>query len=352
MSGTSLDGIDAVKLLVKGEGYNLTYEILEFHSIDYPSSLRTKLKNITLLKSTTIQSVLECQHDITESHIELLSKFKNDYDLLALHGQTLYHNPPISWQAINPNPIVAKFNKTAVYDLRAADLAYNGQGAPITPLADAICFQNEDEARSIINLGGFINITHLKSGPFNPSTVEGHDLCICNQWLDQLSREHFSKDYDDQGSFAAQGQLNKELEENIFRYFKAQWGKGSSLGSKDDQNHSLQEIAAHEPNPYNLLFSSCHALARIIIKSCEKSERLILAGGGCHNKTLLKILKENTKQEVSLSDTYGMPFQQREAIEMALLGAVCQDKVSITLPQITKSSPSPFLSGSWIFPPC
>ncbi len=352
MSGTSLDGIDAVKLLVKGEGYRLTYEVLDFHSIDYPSVLRTKLKDITLLKNTTIQSILECQHAITESHLELFSKFKNDYDLITLHGQTLYHNPPISWQAINPNPIVAKFNKTVVYDLRAADLAHAGQGAPITPLADAICFQNENEARSIVNLGGFINITHLNSGPFNPSTVEGHDVCICNQWLDQLSKKYFNHDYDDQGNFASQGQLNKELEENMFHYFKTQWKKGVSLGSQDDQNHSLQDMAAHEPDPNNLLYSSCHALARIILKACESSNRLILAGGGCHNKTLIKLLKESTKQEICLSDAYGMPFQQREAIEMALLGALCQDKISITLPQITKSSHSPFLSGSWIFPSC
>ena len=68
------------------------------------------------------------------------------------------HQPPISWQLIDPTPIARQFTAPVISDLRQADLAAGGQGAPITPLADWIAFRDPDKRRAIVNLGGFCNL--------------------------------------------------------------------------------------------------------------------------------------------------------------------------------------------------
>ena len=76
-----------------------------------------------------------------------------DVDLIAIHGQTLYHRPPISWQAINLPLVAHSLDKPVVGDMRAADLTHGGQGAPITPIADRVLYPG-DGRRAILNLGG------------------------------------------------------------------------------------------------------------------------------------------------------------------------------------------------------
>jgi anhydro-N-acetylmuramic acid kinase len=233
-----------------------------------------------------------------------------------------------------------------------ADLAHGGQGAPISPLADALMFQSQTEKRAIINLGGFINITTLSTELESPNSIQGFDLCICNQWLDQLANKFFQKPYDEEGKMAQLGQYIPALSQKFYDYFKSQWQHQRSLGSHDDQNDLLNDkslLAEH--SAHDILKSSCYALAKIIIEACKGHDRLILAGGGCHNKALISCLEELSPVPVQLSDMFGLPFQQREAALMAILGNLCLDKQPITLPQVTGcQNRKSFLSGSWVYP--
>ena len=74
-------------------------------------------------------------------------------DLVAVHGQTIVHRPPVSWQLVNPAPVAARLACPVVFDLRQADLAAGGQGAPITPIADWVIFRAPGVRRAIVNLG-------------------------------------------------------------------------------------------------------------------------------------------------------------------------------------------------------
>ena len=111
-------------------------------------------------------------------------------DLVVAHGQTVFHAPPASWQLLNAAPIARAVRAPVVFDLRQADLAAGGQGAPITPLADWIMLRAHGPAaagRAIVNLGGFCNVTILPSGA-GPEGVRGMDVCPCNHLLDGVAR--------------------------------------------------------------------------------------------------------------------------------------------------------------------
>ena len=350
MSGTSLDGVDAVKLRVRQEDGFYQTDILEYGEKNLLFSIQKELKHLSLGNLSSVQHILKLQLDITKVYIDVIKAFDPNFELIVLHGQTIFHDPPLSWQMINAHQVCAAFNKTCLFDLRAADIARGGQGAPISPLADAIVYQADEERRAVVNLGGFINITKIGPGPQLKQDIQGFDLCICNQWLNQLSQELFQKPYDKDGDFAAQGNIQTELTELFYSHFESQREHKRSLGSKDDQNDLLNKDFLSQYHANDILKSSCQALAKIVIEACSGCDRIILAGGGCKNKALVGCLKNTANAPVQLSDDFGLPIQQREAAHMALLGALCLDQQPITLPHITKCQQTPFLSGTWIYP--
>jgi len=120
-----------------------------------------------------------------------------------------------------------------------------------------------------------------------------------------------------------------------------------SLGTRDVLADWFKEYR-HAPKPEDILRTACTAIAATIVWG-RKSDRLILAGGGIKNKTLLDEIKARASAAISLSDEFGIPAAYREAVAMAVLGALCQDRVPITLSQVTGVVNAP-VAGSWIFP--
>src|SRR6185503_11214172 len=117
----------------------------------------------------------------------------------------------------------------------AADLAAGGQGAPITPLADFILFRSERERRAILNLGGFANYTVLPASNGGPAEryvaqIIGGDVCACNQLLDTVARELFSRPFDEAGGRAATGVVRPALFDGLQSILNAQASAGRSLG--------------------------------------------------------------------------------------------------------------------------
>jgi 1,6-anhydro-N-acetylmuramate kinase len=130
-------------------------------------------------------------------------------DLVAVHGQTVFHAPPVSWQLLSAAPIAHALRVPVVFDLRAADLACGGQGAPITPIADFVLFRDEEENRAVVNLGGFCNVTLLERGSsLELSRVRARDVCACNQVLDAVARACLGRAFDEGGSRAASGRVD------------------------------------------------------------------------------------------------------------------------------------------------
>jgi 1,6-anhydro-N-acetylmuramate kinase len=157
-----------------------------------------------------------------------------------------------------------------------------------------------------VNLGGFCNITYLPARGDAIETIRGRDVCACNQLLDAVSRATTDHPYDRDGACAARGDPDRRDLERLTTLLTRQAISGRSLGTGDELFGWIESVR--------------HTIRR------------------------------HTSGEVHLSDDFGIPCEYREAAAFAVLGALCQDRVPITLPQVTGvPSPAP-IAGSWVLP--
>ncbi len=356
MTGTSVDGLSAALMKIEGQGLQMRASFQT--AVDVPfGPIGPALRKIVEQVPATAEELTKIAWDFGVFHADSLEKIiqENQVDLIALHGQTVFHAPPYSWQLINPVPVAQKFKIPIVYDLRASDLAQGGEGAPLTPLADFIFFRAA-ESRAIVNLGGFCNVTILPAIEENAladlksalEKIQGKDVCACNQVLDYLARALFQTSYDDNGQEASKGTLQDKPFDALVGLLSAQASGGRSLGTGDE----LSEWVAQFKDGYaatDLARSACAAIAQVIVNNTMMVERLILAGGGILNLVLKEDIIARATVPVEISDAYGIPIASREAASWAVLGALSEDRIPITLSQVTGVKEPP-LSGAWIFP--
>ena len=366
MSGTSIDAIDAALVAIDGRGMEIR-AVVE-RCVTHPlGSLVEPLRDLASLEPISADRIAKLARDLALGHVTAIRNVSrtNRIDLISIHGQTVFHAPPVSWQLLAPAPIAEAFAVPVVCDLRAADLAAGGEGAPITPLADYILFRSSDEARAIVNLGGFANYTLLprsrataEQAAEDVEAIRGGDICACNQILDRIARDDLGKPFDADGQHAATGRVVPEIRDSLVTVLRSQAADKRSLGTGDELAGWIER---HRPDcrGEDLARSACEALSIVITGSIDEAagkhglkpiDRLLLAGGGVKHRVLLASLTENSRAKVALTDAYGVPATHREAAAMAVLGALCQDRVAITLPQVTNvRRPAP-IAGAWIYP--
>lgn len=347
MTGTSLDGIDVAVLMIDGHGLDLRVQ-LEGYNTRPLGALAPRLRALAEQQPMTAGDIARLGADFAALHIEAIQEAcgRQKPDLIAIHGQTVFHQPPLSWQFITPAPIAWALNAAVVYDLRAADLAAGGQGAPITPLSDWVLFRHGSEQRTIVNLGGFCNVTRLPAHN-EIRHLDGGDVCACNQLLDRLARALLDQPYDRDGEHALRGKVIDGAMADLVRLLGDQADAGRSLGTGDELSewagrHALEDVD-------DALRTACAAIAQVIVAKAVPCDRLVLAGGGVRNKALVAELKEKSGVPVSTTDTVGIPAHLREAAGMAVLGALCEDRTPITVPRITGVKKAP-VAGHWVRP--
>jgi anhydro-N-acetylmuramic acid kinase len=164
MTGTSIDGIDAALVRITGRDLEMQAELVGH--VSHPlRNLADSLRRAAVQIPMSAGEFAQIAWMFGDLHANVIGDVLDDHnlglDLICVHGQTVFHQPPISWQLINPAPIAARFACPVVSDLRQADLAAGGQGAPLTPIADWVLFRDPRKARAIANLGGFCNATIL-----------------------------------------------------------------------------------------------------------------------------------------------------------------------------------------------
>lgn len=349
MSGTSCDGVDVVVAAIDGHGIDLQARILGAASQPL-GELGERLRAFADGAACTAEAISVMAAELAAVHIASVHAASAvaaaTPELIAVHGQTVFHRPPLTWQLVDLAAIAAGTNARVVGDLRASDCARGGQGAPLTPLADWLTLRSASATRLVVNLGGFINGSLLPAaGDLN--SISGWDLCPCNQWLNRLARNRLEQAYDRNGDSAASGQISPAHRQRWLGELQHLAKQGRSLGSGDEQ------VGADDLDlsPADALATAVACIAAMVGERATTAavDEVILAGGGAYNRALVSAIAAACSAPVHTSDALGLPVDQREALAMAVLAAAAEDGISIGLPQVTGATNGGG-DGAWYHP--
>ncbi len=363
MTGTSLDGLDVALVKIIGSGLDMHAELLGHHALSLPDDLRIALMSLAWGEANEPIVYLRAARALGEIHAEgleqllaggLVPPIDQPIDFVTAHGQTIWHAPkdeqgPMSWQLLDPWPIIQRLKVPVCYDLRQADLIAGGQGAPLTPIADWVMYR--DHADVVANLGGVLNVTQLNA---DPSQIAGKDLYPCNLLLDGLCKRYFDQPYDIDGALAKQGHTVPALVDALYEAIRNAIQGHRSLGREQFSPQWFERLMA-TLGETNAAEDVIHTAARLIAtqlggtfrEAGQPKERLVIAGGGEKNQTLVSLIEAQSYYELYRSDDLGIPCQAREAMGFAVLGALSQDGVPISLPQVTGAK-DPGVAGVWV----
>ena len=360
MSGTSVDGIDAVLASFQGHPDRPRWRILGSASTPYPSGLQERLIAIGQGISLRAEEFLEVAEAVTEAQAEAARRCdpRGEARLIGCHGQTVWHRPPgagsrgASWQLLQGPLLAQLLGRDVVFDFRSAGLALGGHGAPLVPAADRALLGAIGGWRALLNLGGIANLTLLPpgTGPARTQPIRGWDCGPANTLLD-LAVSRFSNGsigYDADGSWARRGRVREDLIETWLKeaYFVQPPPKstGRELFGAADLQRRLADMEAVEPHaePADVLATLTAFTAAVVERDLERGPRpveLLVAGGGARNGFLMEQLRRRCRgMRVRRLSELGIEDQQREALAFALLAWWNRRRQPGALPSVTGAS--------------
>jgi 1,6-anhydro-N-acetylmuramate kinase len=348
MTGTSLDGIDAALVRLTGFGHSATAEVLSHAAAPLGPEVQT-LRALAHDEPVTAADIVRARRLLSDrtASVMLEAAGGQTVTLAAVHGQTVLHAPPDSWQLIDAARIATALNCPVASDLRAGDLAAGGAGAPITPLADWVLCRGP-QPRAIINLGGFCNITWLPGHDGNIEDIRGRDICPCNHLLDAAARTRLHQPFDRGGGTAAGGVADPALVDRLIATISPLAAAHRSLGSGDECFEWLSTVADVETAP--LLASIAAAIGHVIGRAVRGVDEVLLAGGGARHIPLCKAIAAAAEVPCHTADAIGVPIEAREAACMAVLAALDADGCPSTLAGVTGRGEHHLVGMQWCRP--
>ncbi|MFW6094666.1 MAG: anhydro-N-acetylmuramic acid kinase, partial [Pseudomonadota bacterium] len=245
-------------------------------------------------------------------------------------GQTVRHRPsgrePFTLQIGDPNRIVEICGITTVADFRRRDLAAGGQGAPLVPLFHAALFRTTSENRAVLNLGGIGNFTFLPAAASAP--VTGFDTGPGNALMDDWTLQKRQEPYDPQGEWAASGEVDETLLARLLsdpylstpppkstgrEHFNLSW-----LNEQLDRHLQGRPVAEQDVQATLCAFTA-ETVARALESWGGAVDRMVVCGGGRHNRALLAAIAARVDCPVETSEDHGVDGDSIEAAAFAWL---------------------------------
>jgi anhydro-N-acetylmuramic acid kinase len=350
MSGTSLDGMDMVRVRFSdSSGASPDWEILDYEESRWPEDLRVRLEAAAEGQALPAEEFAALHYEVARQFAEFLkAKWPEAIpaELAAFPGQTVHHAPEQSFglQLGNPSVFSNLTGLTTIGDFRSPDLALGGQGAPLVPLADALLRRDSHEARAIVNIGGISNLTLLPPGE-GCEGVKAWDTGPGNLLMDRASRLILNKPFDRDGQVASRGRPHAELLERWLGhpYFKETTPKstGREVFGRAFLDDSILKTLADTIGVDDLLATLLELLVESLARDLESScaDVVYLAGGGAHNIRLVERLAERLPTlRVENIEALGCPAGAKEALDFALLAYLAHLGLPISLAQVTGAS--------------
>lgn len=340
MSGTSLDGVDAALVDLRG-----TPRLLDAICLPYPKALKASLLALHIpsrdeLHRASLAGIQLAQVYASAVRRLLLRSRIASRSVLAIgcHGQTVRHHPAARYtvQLGNPAWLAELTDISVVFDFRSRDIAAGGQGAPLVPAFHAAVFRDTSVHRVIVNIGGIANLTDLP----RRGVVTGFDTGPGNILLDAWIAAKLGQAFDRAGALASRGRprealLNALLDDPYFRRappkstgrdrFNLDW-----LQSFGVTRYKIEDVQA------TLAEFSARSIGMAISESCPGAAAVYLCGGGARNRDLVRrIVQALPSVPVATTVRLGIHPDWVEAVAFAWLAKRRLERATGNLSSVT-----------------
>ena len=376
MSGTSVDGIDAVLVEIDGSARGAVVHQLAFATYPFPASLRQRVFALFDPETARVDEICRLDFLLGElfaaAALALLrdsGREPEDVDLVGTAGQTIWHAPePVvaevatpwagdilmtrSTLAIGQSAVIAeRTGILTIGDLRVRDVAAGGHGAPLVAYADWVLLTDDRAGRCVQNVGGIGNVTYLPPGA-GRGDVFAFDTGPGNMVIDAvtaaLTRGELQFDRD--GELAAAGRVRGDLLEFWLRepYYLLSPPKttGRELFGVP---FVRQVLAATSGMPVEDVVATVTALTaesiarayREFVAPRGRVDEVIVGGGGARNPTLLAMLRERLPGlAVVTHEERGLDSRAKEALAIAIIASDSLHGCDTNLPGATGGRPT------------
>ncbi len=347
MSGTSLDGLDIAVCLISGAGFETKITVEHFETIQFDTNFKAVLKKTCFKETISLRDLTLLNKNIATHHAAavntLLKKYEidaGDVDLIASHGQTIYHAPlhlhrrsaigHATLQLGDGDHIAVKTGIITISDFRQKNIAGAGEGAPLAAYGDFLLFGERNENVLLLNIGGIANFTYL---PQNGKPVSS-DIGPGNTLMDGWTKRHFpEKHFDKNAGLALKGKINESLLNALKAdsFFNGAFPKTTgqelfsdaflekAIKASDAENISVEDVMA------TLNKFTADIICTVLNETTQQASfRLYISGGGIHNPLLMQHLIKGLGS-ATIHDTAekNIPADAKEAVLFALLANEC-----------------------------
>ena len=351
MSGTSLDGLDVALCSCSGSGFSTAVKIIHFDTISYDADFKAEIRSVFSKREADLEKLCLLNGWIAERHAKMinscLEKWQVDasaVDLIASHGQTVYHAPKAlhghgkfsngTLQIGDGDHLSVKTGIITISDFRQKHIAAGGQGAPLAVYGDFLLFSKPGENRIMLNIGGIANFTYLP-GDRDASKVFCSDTGTGNTLMDAYIQANFpGKYFDENSAIAAEGTTNEALLEKLKAdpFFQLPFPKttGPELFNMQYLEYARDSAGtgflSHADMMATLNRFTADTVSDAIKQCCQELTNVVIysSGGGMHNPLLMKnIQRQLPGYQFETTKDLGIEPDAKEAVLFAILANEC-----------------------------
>ena len=344
MSGTSLDGVDAVL----ADFSPTTPLVIEHASAPFPDALKAELLALNTSGGDELHRAALAGNALVRVYSQAVAQLLSSaavppaaVQAIGAHGQTVRHRPQqfdatgYTLQLNQPALLAELTGIDVVADFRARDVAAGGQGAPLAPFFHQALFSRRGETVGVLNIGGISNLTLLRAD----GTMLGFDCGPGNSLMDSWCGQHTGAPFDTDGAWAAGGEVIAPLLEALLTegYFARPPPKstGRDLFNRAWLDGHLRGWGGEAPADVQATLAefTARACGADVVRHEPGLRRLIVCGGGALNAHLMRRLRARLPDvQLSSSADWGLPPLQVEATAFAWLArkTVRREKLALT----------------------
>lgn len=359
MTGTSLDGVDTVLIELEGTGLETKYKELIFESYEIDENLKNRIKNSCNIEKSNVREICSLNFELAKLYVEsidkILAKMNLSYEKISYigsHGQTIWHEPyqtnefmASTLQIGAGQYIKEKTGITTVFNFRVSDMAEGGQGAPLVPYVDYLLYSSKTEGLILQNIGGIGNLTAL-CPQGTTDDIKAFDTGPGNMIIDEICKRYKNCNYDKDGYFASLGEINEVLLDKLMNHSYIMKPFPKSTGREDFGDDFVNRLVKEneEVEINNLIATLTMFTAKSIVYHYEKYifpfmtiSKVVVNGGGSHNKTLMKYLRQLIPNSIELltGDEFGINSDSKEAVAFAILANETLNNRCANVPKAT-----------------